>query len=313
MRESLEDFRFRKTTQCAGLLCLCFLAILCWDQSCVWLNAEDYRFGFLVPAFVLYVLYERWPRIKNAFAQETKKDNSLSIIVFLIFCIGLLLFTIGILLRILLGPSRPATQGITCGTIIICFSMGFLHGEGPSKKRFESLLCFIFPLFIWVLSVPMLSLFENRVQLLLLDRITSITYGIFDLFDFYLEKEGNIFIMPDGSRVGIADACSGIRSFIACLFVGSFLSAVFLDRFWKKVLLVSLAVFLAFLTNLMRSLFLTSWAYAHGAQAIEGIVHDIAGYAVLALTTVALIAGIPVLKGGFRGKNQVEGDFNATL
>jgi len=51
---------------------------------------------------------------------------------------------------------------------------------------------------------------------------------------------------------------------------------------------------LAFLTNLGRSLFLTAWAYRYGPRAIEGTVHDVAGYAVLGLTVVALLCLLPL-------------------
>jgi len=51
---------------------------------------------------------------------------------------------------------------------------------------------------------------------------------------------------------------------------------------------------LAFVTNLMRSLFLTAWAYNYGPDAIEGTVHDVAGYAVLGLTLVGLLCLLPL-------------------
>jgi exosortase/archaeosortase family protein len=53
---------------------------------------------------------------------------------------------------------------------------------------------------------------------------------------------------------------------------------------------------LAFLANLLRSLFLTSWAYGYGAGSIEGAIHDISGYAVLGLTVVALLCLLPLLE-----------------
>jgi exosortase/archaeosortase family protein len=105
--------------------------------------------------------------------------------------------------------------------------------------------------------------------------------------------------------VGVAEACSGIRSLTGCLFAGSFLAAVFLDRFWKKAALVGAALVLAFLTNLARSLFLTAWAYRRGPAAIEGPVHDIAGYAVLGLTTLGLLGLIQLFNLG-RAKDKAE-------
>ena len=52
---------------------------------------------------------------------------------------------------------------------------------------------------------------------------------------------------------------------------------------------------LSFLTNLLRSLFLTGWAYAYGSEAIEGNLHDVTGFAVLGLTVAGLLAFLPLL------------------
>ena len=104
--------------------------------------------------------------------------------------------------------------------------------------------------------------------------------------------------MADGTpnRVGVEQACSGIRSLTGCLFAGSFLAAVFLDKLWKKAALVAAAMVFAFLTNLLRSLFLTSWAYRYGHEAIEGTVHDIAGFSILGLTVVGLLLLLPLFQ-----------------
>jgi exosortase len=134
---------------------------------------------------------------------------------------------------------------------------------------------------------------ENAISLMLLRKVVTVVFTVFSLLGYPLIQEGNVLVLPLGS-VGVADACSGIRSLTACLFAGSFLAAVFLDKFWKKVLLVATAMGFAFLTNLLRSLFLTAWAYAYGSDAIEGSMHDATGYAVLGLTSVGLLFLLPL-------------------
>jgi exosortase/archaeosortase family protein len=73
---------------------------------------------------------------------------------------------------------------------------------------------------------------------------------------------------------------------------------VFVTRWWKKVALVTAAMAFAFLTNLVRALFLTGWAYRHGPEAISGTVHDVAGYSVLGLTVAGLMCLLPLLNLG---------------
>jgi exosortase len=144
-----------------------------------------------------------------------------------------------------------------------------------------------------MLSAPLLSAVENAISLALLRKVVSVVFTVFSLLGYPLIQEGNVLVLPRGS-VGVADACSGIRSLTGCLFAGSFLAAVCLDRFWKKILLVAAAMLLAFFTNLLRSLFLTGWAYAYGSEAIEGRLHDATGYAVMGLTVIGLLLLLPL-------------------
>ena len=136
---------------------------------------------------------------------------------------------------------------------------------------------------------------ENALSLFLLRKVVAVVSAAFSVLGLPLIRQGNVLILPHG-QVGVADACSGIRSLTGCLFAGTFLAAVFLDRFWKKVLLVAAAMGLAFLTNLARSLFLTAWAYAYGSEAIEGTLHDATGYAVLGLTSLGLFCMLPLFR-----------------
>ena len=153
---------------------------------------------------------------------------------------------------------------------------------------------FLFPVLVWVVSAPMVSAVEAQLNLFLLHKVVTVVAFVFDLLGLPIEQQGNVLVLPTG-RVGVEDACSGIRSLTGCLFAGSFLAAVFLEQWWKKIALVAAALLLAFVTNLARSLFLTAWAYNRGPESIGGAVHDLAGYAVLGLTVAGLLALLPLL------------------
>jgi exosortase len=134
---------------------------------------------------------------------------------------------------------------------------------------------------------------ENAVSLFLLRKVVTVVFFAFSVLGCPLVQEGNVLVFPHG-QVGVADACSGIRSLTGCLFAGSFLAAMFLDKLWKKILLIAAAVAFAFFMNLLRSLFLAGWAYAYGSHAIEGTLHDATGLAVLGLTTLGLFLMLPL-------------------
>lgn len=156
---------------------------------------------------------------------------------------------------------------------------------------------FVFPALIWMLSAPLVDAVENQLSLFLLRRVVAVVSFVFNVLGFPLIREGSTLVLPGDDRVGVEDACSGIRSLTACLFTGTFPAAVFLDRWWKKIALIGAALALAVFTNLLRSLFLTAWAYSHGSHSISGTFHDATGYAVLGLTFAGLLCLLPLFNG----------------
>jgi len=330
------DFsRLRPEVRLAAWLALGLTALVVLDQQHYWSTREDFSFGYLVPVFVLYVLHDRWPVLKAVLLgdmapstppPENSRAGALNFFAGLVAAGSLLLFLFGGFLRAVTGPDTDSASALALGLVGFILAMGFLvsrvDAQGravtlPQRGRIVALL--VFPALVWLVSAPMLLVFETRVKPVLLEWVVRMVSGLFDLLGFAVIREGSVLVLPHG-EVGVADACSGIRSLTACLFAGSFLSAVFLDRFWKKIALLSLSAALAFGMNIVRSLFLTGWAYAHDASALDAdfwgnpeflkdaaghpvnnpafhfiTVHDFAGYSVLGLTLAGLLLLLPVL------------------
>lgn len=291
-----------------------FLAFVAWDQSHWWRVKEDYSFGWLVPAFVGFVIYDRWPRIVDAVAAcgcaESRRGAGwqkwlLRLVVGAMLVFGVMMFLLGSFYRAGAGTSQPGTLAITLGAIGILLPLIFLNcpeSERPAAgglfddARVRLTGLFLFPVLVWLVSAPMVSAVEIQLNLFLLRKVVTVVAFVFNTLGMPVEQQGNVLVLVlvNGS-VGVEDACSGVRSLTGCLFAGSFLAAVYLDRLWKKIALVVSSMLFAFLTNLLRSLFLTGWAYRYGQRAIEGAVHDIAGYAVLGLTVAGLLCLLPLL------------------
>lgn len=304
--------------QWAGILLFGFGIYICWDQYYWWSSRDDYSFGFLVPFFVGYVLLERWPAIQTIMQGKKRAtrvgpsptrdwiDRTLSLVGGAVFILALLSIFAGGLLRATQGPQVPASLAIAWGYCWLILTSAYLFSAETAQgtrlrpgERLNIVRLFMFPALIWLISAPLLSFLERNISLFLLEKVSSIVFFLFDLFGVPIEQDGNVLVLgvlEGGSpnRVMVEEACSGIRSLMACLFAGSFLAAVFLDRFWKKILLVGLSMIFAFLMNIVRSLFLTTWAYNYGADSIQGAVHDITGYAVLGLTSLCLLALLPI-------------------
>ncbi len=315
--------------QWAGWMLTGFGLFVIWDQTYWWTGREDYSFGFLVPVFVGYVLFERWPLLRQALV-EGREDKAgagespawlriaLDIVAGLVFVLALLCLGFGSLLRATQGPQVPASLSIAWGycwmilSVVTLFSAQRSDGSRLQvKERLKLTTLFIFPALIWLISAPLLNFLERGLSLFLLSKVAAVVFFLLDLFGMPVQQEGNVLLLGvlesgEPNRVLVEDACSGIRSLMACLFAGSFLSAVFLDRLWKKVLLVGLSMAFAFLMNILRSLFLTLWALNNGAGSIEGAVHDVTGYAVLGLTCLGLIALLPIINFKYEFKGGAE-------
>jgi exosortase len=296
----------------ALILAALYLAFVAWDQSHWWRVKEDYSFGWLVPLFVGFVGYDRWPKILagiDACATVASprvagwQKGLLWLLVSVALLFGVLMFLLGAFYRAGAGTSQPGTLAISLGAAGILLPLLFINApDSPSPvpastladARVKLTSLFIFPLLVWLVSAPMVSAVETQLNLFLLRKVVTVVAFVFDTLGLPVEQQGNVLALPTGN-VGVEDACSGIRSLTGCLFAGSFLAAVFLEKLWKKIALVGSALLLAFVTNLARSLFLTAWAYNYGPHAIDGTVHDVAGYAVLGLTVVGLLCLLPVL------------------
>lgn len=316
---SLKDFP--KSFISVVVLILSLAAFMVWDQSYWWESRDDYSFGYLVPLFALYVIYDRKEAILGFLTQvdstpsSEDKPNGLwicNLIALASFITGALLYLVGGLLRAATMPQNPATLAISMGFALLLLSSVFIfssetiHGEKLIlKNRLKLTLLFLFPALIWLISAPLVSVLETKIRVFLLTQVTIVVFTLMEFLGFEIERQGNVLVLPKGV-VGVEEACSGIRSLTACLFAGSFLASVYLNKFWKKFVLVFMAMVFAVLTNLFRSGFLTLWAYFYGSEAINdhwvlpligdiGSVHDVMGMAVLVLTTIGLLCLLPIL------------------
>ncbi len=140
---------------------------------------------------------------------------------------------------------------------------------------------------LWLLAAPMPPGTYSRLTLELQSWVTGHVLAALHLLGVAARQEGNVIELA-GATVGVEEACSGIRSLLACLFASLFLSALLLRRTTGRVVLLVLAAPLAVAMNLVRSLALTLLANA-GVE-IRGGWHDATGYAVL-VVTAAVLAG----------------------
>jgi len=141
---------------------------------------------------------------------------------------------------------------------------------------------------LWPLSAPIPPGTYSRLTLALQLWVSSGVMDVLQLAHVAAHRQGNIIELATGS-VGVAEACSGVRSLVSCIFVGLFFSATLVRRPRARALVIAAAAPLALAMNFLRSLALT--LLVNGGVDITGFWHDATGFAVLVITA-ALLAGL---------------------
>ena len=295
-----------------------FLVYLVFDQIQWWENNPDYSFGYIVPMFLFFVIYDRWSQLNSIWSGECcMKPYSLLekpiIIKFFSFLatigllLGLLFIVFSGIVKTIQGSSPSASLALSSGFAIFSLCLIYLVNKYKADgtplmqtHRLKLVSLFLFPSTIWLISAPLLNALEKNLNLILMDKVSFFVASTFNAIAIPITQEGNILVFPNQDRVGVEEACSGIRSLTGCIFSGAFLGAVFLNDLWKKLLLLVCAVNLAFITNFIRSFTLTTLSYYNGSQVLNKqffgmTLHDFTGYIVLGLTTIGLLCIVMIL------------------
>ena len=141
---------------------------------------------------------------------------------------------------------------------------------------------------IWVLAVPLPPGPLVTLTQTLRDHTTAVVLSALHWLGYSAVRHGNIIEFPH-CVVGVEDACSGLRSLLACTFVGLVLAGLLVRGFWWRVLLVAGSAALAVVGNYIRSLVLC--LLINAGVDIAGFWHDATAYALLGITAVTMYAG----------------------
>ena len=155
---------------------------------------------------------------------------------------------------------------------------------------------------LWVFTVPLPPGAYTRLSGGLQQGISQAVLLCLNLLGIPATRQGNIIELTHG-RVGVEEACSGVRSLIACIFAALLISALVLRAPARRVLLVVLAPLLALVMNLLRSLLLT--LLANAGIDIGGAWHDATGFGILGLTALLLFWLAHALEAGSKPHERI--------
>jgi len=239
-----------------------------------WSLNPQYRYGWTVPFLAAWLFYQRW--ICRP-APAAPRYRSLTI--------SLVLFAAAILLPVrLIAVANPDWRLVswTMSLVAVIISLCLLHlvGGAPWARHFA------FPILFFLVATPWPMQLEQLVVQLLMRADTASTIQILNLFGTLAVQHGNVIELSTG-RVGIDDACTGVRSLQATLMVALFLGEFYRMRVWQRATLVVAGVAIAFICNIGRTFLLCEVAANSGVAAIHRW-HDPAGFTILIICFFAL-------------------------
>lgn len=273
------EIRFDRPAQVqAAVIGAAFIAVFFYvirDMAYEWRTSSDWSHGWLVPVFSAYLVFTKWEQIRREPIRGTLFGLILMIVCLLAYQFTLWAFVIGYV--------RPlAMLGCLLGLVV------YLNGVGIVRHIWLPWLYLLF-------AVPL----PKAVYFGLTDPLrqisASVATGVLSLVpSLQIERIGsNIEAWYNGveHRVGVVDACSGMRSTITLCALGVAVAFLSERPAWQRVVMVLACVPIALAANFVR---VTTTCVIHifiGKQYAEGTYHTMLGLATL-MVALGMFAGL---------------------
>jgi exosortase len=277
--ETIVDSTAPASSGCKNSLMTClplavFVGWWIYSLQFQWRAQEEYRFGYLVVVLVAFLVWDRWD------SRPIRDIPSSLWRAALWSLIGFPLVLVAELYRYALARSPASATALSLGTL--CFiRAAILQQWGPQTLRH-----FRFPILFALIAVPIPGVVWSPVVFGLKGLVTFVNVELLNLLGIPALQQGSVIQLPN-CRVGVDEACSGIRSLQSSLMMALFIGDQSFRQAGLRWLLVGGAVGWAVVGNIGRSLYLSLTAHRHGAEALDAV-HDTAGWSVLVVTLVGL-------------------------
>jgi exosortase len=266
----------------ANLIVLAVVAVaLTALLSPYWRESADLTHGFLMPVIFLFLLLES--RKKNERSLPTDMRT------WMVFLLLGFLGIVGLCATGLFAAALAWTHSLVAFTatlsLVLFLTGGLVAFSTTTTRLFPFNWTSLSAIGLWLFCAPIPPGSYTRLTLGLQLAVTESVLSTLHLLGIAANRHGNIIDLATTS-VGVEEACTGIRSLIACVFTGWLFSATLVQRPWSRALLLLIAAPLAIVMNFLRSLTLT--LLANSGIDISGTWHDLTGFAVLGATAALL-------------------------
>lgn len=222
-----------------------------------WWDDPGASHGILIPPVALYIA---WLRRGLTLAEPAWPDLR-----------GLWL-TLGACLTLLLGTLGAEYFLTRASFVLLLAGLIWTFWGAP---RFRTLL---FPLVLLLTMIPLPRLVYNMMSAPLQQMASSVAASLVQLLGIAVYQDGNVIHLA-GISLGVAEACSGLRSLTSLITAALMVGFLFCTRVRTRVLLVALAVPIAICMNVARVTG-TAIIAEHNQQYALGYYHSFSGWLV---------------------------------
>ncbi len=240
-----------------------------------WVTSSDWSHGPIIPLFSAYLVYMKWDQIRRCRISHTWVG-------LVILVAGLAFYAYSLLLGQFGYPRPLAMMVCLLGVIIL------LCGLPVMRYAWVPWLYLLF-------AIPI----PQRIHFMLTNPLrqlaASVATTILGLIrDLDIQRNGSVidaFYKGNTYAIGVADACSGMRSTITLCALGVAITFISDRPWWQRVILLAACLPIAVFCNFIRVL-ITTWLYIFvDERYATGTYHTLLGLAMLGLA-FSIFSGI---------------------
>jgi exosortase len=233
-----------------------------------WWTIPDFSFGFLVPIFSAYLI---WEKRKTLLATRLAPAWS-----------GLAVMALGVVV-LLLGVYGAELYLSRVSLIILLAGVALCFGGVPLLKELR------FALLVLLLAIPLPTILFNLITLPLQMLASKLASGLLPLFGVPVLREGNIIELPL-MKLEVAEACSGIRSLMSLFALAVFYGYFMESSVRRRIFLVLASIPIAIAANAVRILGTGLCVQYWDPEKAMGFFHEFSGWVIFMVSLLCLFA-----------------------
>jgi len=259
-----------------------------FQLSLVWRINAQYTHGWLVPLMCIYFAS------KTSFASKKKTARPHSGFPYALWSIGgtsiLMIFPVWII-REANSDWRLINVTFVGLTMLMTFTMFHYQGGWPKVRALA------FAVLFFLVAVPWPLATDLQLTLWLQGKVSRIIVDSLLLLGYHAELEGHVIHVPPFGKVGVDEACSGIRGLQASLVASLFIGHFYQFTVFSRTLFCFIGFSFSLLANVARAFILASFA-ARGEISLVEEWHDAAGLLETGFILLGLLICTQLIKGG---------------